>query len=141
MFNFTKDNMGKGSSMEGGSRNHLAQGTNITGDIETNGDIRIDGILKGSLISKGKLVVGESGKIEGEVTCVNAHISGTISGNLRVKELLQLMGSAKIDGQTDCAKIAVEQGAVINGKLNMGAIIKEMPTSVGEKERSKEKTA
>jgi len=40
--------------------NQIGVGTEITGDVSTNGDIRIDGNLNGNLKTKGKLVIGET---------------------------------------------------------------------------------
>lgn len=142
MFNLSSNNMAKNNSLESNAVNHIAQGTKLQGDIETNGDIRVDGVLKGSLNCKGKLVVGETGRIEGELYCTNAHISGSVSGNFRVKELLQLLSTAKLDGDISISKIAVEQGAIINGKLSMGAVVKEMhQNSSEEKQQQKERSA
>jgi len=59
--------------------NIIGNGTKITGDIETNGDIRIDGNLKGNIITKGKIVIGETGNIEGTIECENSDISERIS--------------------------------------------------------------
>ena len=46
--------------------NLISNGTDITGDIKSNGDIRIDGTLTGNLNTKGKVVVGTTtGKVTG----------------------------------------------------------------------------
>ena len=84
MFN-GKKNMARNNEFEGQSRNHVASGTKIIGDVETNGDIRIDGILSGSITSSGKVVIGETGNIEGEIHCENSNISGTVKGRIVVK--------------------------------------------------------
>ena len=49
------------------SINLIGTGTNIKGDVVANGDIRIDGTVIGTVNAKGKLVLGPSGLIEGEV--------------------------------------------------------------------------
>lgn len=121
------------------SRNHISHDTSIVGDIKTNGDIRIDGNLAGSIIAKGKVVVGNTGKIEGEVLCQNANISGDIKGKLQVAELLTMQSSAKVDGDILTGKLIVESGAMWNGTVKMGAVIKELNLE-GAKERQ-EKTA
>ena len=58
------------------SVNIIGAGTVIEGDIKSDSDIRVDGTLIGSLITKGKLVLGSTGIVEGEVACQNADISG-----------------------------------------------------------------
>ena len=53
--------------MESPARNLIGNGTTIKGDIESNGDIRIDGHLIGSVKSNGKISVGQTGVIEGDL--------------------------------------------------------------------------
>ena len=47
--------------------NIIGAKTVIEGDIRSSGDIRVDGILKGSVKTEGKVVLGPEGKIEGDV--------------------------------------------------------------------------
>ena len=56
--------------------NRLVEGTFIKGDIKADSNFRLDGILIGSLDTLGKLVVGPTGKIEGDIKCSNADIEG-----------------------------------------------------------------
>ena len=65
--------------------------TVINGDVQSKSDIRIDGILKGSVNTKGKLVVGSSGVVEGDVVCENADISGEIKAKIGRKRNLILL--------------------------------------------------
>src|SRR5471030_3119112 len=105
MFN---NNMAKNNLPDSQSVNIIGAGTLIEGDITTNGDMRIDGTLTGSINVKGKLVIGVSGSVEGEIICQNADISGTIKGKIGVAELLSLKASSKLTGDIITNKIAVE---------------------------------
>lgn len=101
------------------SINLLGAGTSIVGDINSNGDMRIDGALKGNLSISGKLVVGSSGVIEGNVSCKNAEIQGEITGKLTVTELLSLKSTSKIIGDIITSKITIEPNALFTGTCNM----------------------
>jgi cytoskeletal protein CcmA (bactofilin family) len=101
--------------------NILSNGTKVKGDIISNGDIRIDGELVGNLATKGKVVVGNSGKIHGEVQASNIEVSGFIKGKVTVSELLTMQTAAKIEGDIVAGKLAVEPGAVFTGTCSMGA--------------------
>ncbi len=116
-----KSNMAKNNNMENDSNaiNIIGVGTEITGDINTNGDIRIDGFLSGNIITEGKLVVGETGKIKGEVDCKNSEVLGMIEGKIKVKELLTLKSSARIYGDIITKKLSIEPGSVFTGNCNM----------------------
>jgi cytoskeletal protein CcmA (bactofilin family) len=114
-------------SVDTGSINLIGNGTTIEGDIKANGDVRIDGLLTGSINTKGKLVVGPSGKIEGEVICQNADISGAINGKVTVSDLLSLKASAKLNGDIVTGKLAIEPGATFTGACSMnGGVVKEI---------------
>lgn len=118
--------MAKNQETESPAINIIRKGTELKGDITCAGDIRIDGVLKGTLISEGKLVVGNTGIIEGEVTCKNADVSGKIKAKLVVKELLQLKASANILGDINTYKLSIEPGANFTGTCNMGSKVKEI---------------
>jgi cytoskeletal protein CcmA (bactofilin family) len=101
--------------------NILSNGTKVKGDIISNGDIRIDGELVGNLATKGKVVVGNSGKIQGEVQASNIEVSGFIKGKVTANELLTMQTAAKIEGDIVAGKLAVEPGAIFTGTCSMGA--------------------
>lgn len=114
------------TSPDGASINLIGNGTGIVGDINSNGDMRIDGSLKGNIVITGKLVVGPSGAIEGNVQCQNADVSGEINGKITVSELLSLKASAKVLGDIVTGKISIEPNASFTGTCNMGAVVKNI---------------
>ena len=99
--------------------NLISQGTEITGDVKSSGDIRIDGVLNGNLITKGKVVIGPTGRIKGEVECKNSEVSGLIDGKITVSQLLNLKASSKINGTIITNKLSIEPGAVFTGNCVM----------------------
>lgn len=114
-----------GHSGESSGTNQILSGTTITGDIATEGNIRIDGVLKGSLVAKGKLVVGATGVIEGEINCQNADISGTVKAKVTVADSLTLKSTAKLSGDISTNKLSIEPGANFSGACSMGGIVKD----------------
>ncbi|MFP3860236.1 MAG: polymer-forming cytoskeletal protein [Bacteroidales bacterium] len=123
--------------------NIIGVGTEITGDINTNGDIRIDGFLSGNIITEGKLVVGETGKIKGEVNCKNSEVLGMIEGKIKVKELLTLKSSARIYGDIITKKLSIEPGSMFTGNCNMNdealSDVKPQDSKFEKKDKDKEK--
>ena len=111
--------MAKYNETDNTTINLISNGTDITGDIKSNGDIRIDGSLKGNLNTKGKVVIGPTGKITGEVTCKNSEVSGIVEGKIIVGQLLNLKASSRILGDIITAKLAIEPGARFTGNCNM----------------------
>ena len=111
--------------------NRIVAGTKIHGEIETKGDIRIDGTVIGTINIMGKLVLGDSGKIEGEITCKNAEILGHIEGEIKVSELLSLKSTSGLKGDIITNKISIEPGATISGTINMDQSKSTAPTKLG----------
>jgi cytoskeletal protein CcmA (bactofilin family) len=137
MFNQKKENMSKNNGPDSGTVNIIGAGTLIVGDITTGGDIRIDGTLQGTLQVKGRLVLGGSGKIEGEVSCTHADISGAVNGKISVSDLLALKSSAQITGEIVTNKLSIEPGANFSGTCQMAgkttAATKKEPETKEEK--------
>lgn len=116
--------MAKNNTEEMNNVNLIGNGTKIIGDLNSTGDVRIDGILEGNLNIKAKLILGQTGKITGEIICKNADIDGTIEGKLKIEEVLFLSKTAKIMGDIVTGKLAIEPGAIFTGNCNMEGNIK-----------------
>jgi len=103
-----------------GTLNTIGLGTTIVGNIVSTGDLRIDGNINGDLDSKARIVIGEKSVINGNLRAANAIIEGKVVGNVVVTEELSLKSTALIEGDISMQKIVIENGAVFNGKSNMG---------------------
>jgi cytoskeletal protein CcmA (bactofilin family) len=140
MFNNKIMNNNRNNTSDSGALNIVGAGTSINGDIISSGDIRIDGSLKGTVKTRGKLVVGPSGNVDGEVHCQNADISGSIKGKVNVTELLSLKETAKLSGEISTGKLSIEPGADFSGSCSMGGVVKEIQHEQSDDEIA-EKTA
>lgn len=100
-------------------RNQIGTGTKIQGNIESSGDIRFDGQLIGNIKTKGKVVIGSTGDVKGEVVCNSSIVEGKIEGKITVDELLTLNSTASILGDITAKKLAIEPGARFTGNCNM----------------------
>lgn len=111
--------MAKNNDIEPAAINLISNGTDISGDIKSTGDIRIDGTLTGNLNTKGKVVIGVTGKVNGEVLCKNSEVSGSVEGKIIVSQLLILKASSKIQGDIATSKLSIEPGAKFTGNCKM----------------------
>lgn len=127
--------MAKFNEIENNAINLLGVGTEIVGNIISNGDIRIDGSLSGNLKTKGKVVIGETGNISGEIQCKNSDIEGNIEGKIIVSELLTLKATSNLKGDIVAKKLAIEPGAKFTGSCNMS--IDTPHSNAGTKESEK----
>ena len=97
------------------SISRISAGTVIKGEIISPTDIRIDGTFEGRVQSKGRVVVGESAVIKGDIVCENVDLWGKVDGNLFVKDTLSLKEGCVVDGNLHIRRLAVELGATFNG--------------------------
>lgn len=116
------------------SANLIQSGTLITGDIESNGNVRIDGTLNGTVTAGGKVILGSTGTVEGEINCINADIEGHVNGVIRVRELLSFKATAVVSGDIIVGKLAIEPGARFTGTCKMDSAGSEILASIAEPE-------
>ena len=122
-----------------GKTNRIVEGTKITGDIATETDFRIDGELTGNFVSTGRLVLGPSGIIIGDVVCNNADIEGKLKGKVNVNELLNVKAKASIEGEVTVGKLAVEPGADFSASCIMSDSSSKLMLSDGKETKQKGK--
>lgn len=115
----SKNPMAKNNDYDANSINTIGVGTSVKGDIISDGDFRIVGKLVGTIQSKGKVVIGKSGLVEGDIICKNADVSGEVKGSMKVEELLSLTATSKMEGEVHTSKIAIEAGAIFTGNCHM----------------------
>lgn len=99
---------------------NIATGTVIEGKVYTSEDIRMDGIVVGDLISEKRLVMGDSGRIDGTANCKGSSIKGKIEGELNVNGTLHLSDTAFVDGKIRAKKLVVDEGASYSGECLIG---------------------
>lgn len=109
-----------------GERNIIAKNTSLVGDISSDGDFRVDGKIEGTIKTKGRVVIGKEGLVNGTIECTHADIEGTFSGKLIVNEILSLKSSADISGDVIMGKLSVEPGAMFNATCAMKGSVKVM---------------
>ena len=142
MFNSKNANDNAKTVSGSGMPNHINSDTTIEGSIKARGNLRIDGTLRGDLECQGRVVVGASGIIEGNIKCENAEIEGTIKADISVSDLLTLKSTAKVQGDIITKKLAIEPGATFTGACSMGGVIKDLSNAGQQRqEQRQEKTA
>jgi cytoskeletal protein CcmA (bactofilin family) len=120
-------NMAKNTEVEplSNTLNIIGFGSEIKGEVATSGDIRIDGTLQGNITVRGKIVVGETGRIIGNISCKQCDIIGYVEGNISVQDLLSLKVTSNVLGDMICSKLSIEPGAKFTGKCDMNQNITE----------------
>lgn len=99
--------------------NKILSGTEINGDLVSDSNINIAGDVNGNISCSGKVVIGPTGKLQGNLVCVSAEIEGTIHGELTVENLLALHATARIKGDIQTTKLTIQEGAFFEGSCVM----------------------
>ncbi len=123
------------------SSNNIGKGTILEGDIQTYGNIRIEGKVVGNIKSKSKVVLSDTGSIEGNMLAQNAEVAGEVRGSVEVSEILILKPSAIIHGDIVTNKLVIESGANFNGSCQMGAVVKDITIGSETPAEGQERTA
>jgi cytoskeletal protein CcmA (bactofilin family) len=99
--------------------NALAFGTTVKGDVTTDGDFRLDGRIEGTISCGGKIVIGPTAQVDGDIISVNAEILGSVVGSITTSEVLVLKPTAVIKGIITTHSFVVEPNAKFSGTCNM----------------------
>ncbi|MCB0564714.1 MAG: polymer-forming cytoskeletal protein [Phaeodactylibacter sp.] len=99
----------------------VSKGTRIEGDFSSAESIRLDGVVIGQLKCEQRLVIGEAGRVEGNVKASETVVMGHIKGDVVVSGTLHLKGTAQIEGNIQAKFLVVEEGATYVGKCLVGA--------------------
>ena len=120
--------------------NRIAKGTSFEGVLRSENNVRIDGTFEGELVTKGRVVVGNSGKVVGTVTCAHCETEGQMEGTIVVHELFVLKASSKVHGDIQYGQLSVENGAEATGNLHLTSKVKDIQTDA-KREASKDSKA
>ncbi|NNL29966.1 MAG: polymer-forming cytoskeletal protein [Gemmatimonadetes bacterium] len=99
----------------------IGPGMTIIGDCKTEGTVRIEGSVEGSVTAGKAVVIGKKGSVKGDIVTQDAVISGRVDGKLTAASRLELQATCRIDGEVHTRRMQLEEGAVLNGSVAMGA--------------------
>ena len=78
----------------------------IKGEMVAQGPVRIDGSVEGD-IRADCVIVGETGRIRGNVRARAMVVGGRVDGNIDASEIVELKNKAQVSGEICTAKLAV----------------------------------
>jgi len=86
----------------------------IRGELAITGTVRIDGTIEGD-IAADFVVVGEAGRIQGNIRSRGTVVGGHVDGNIESTETVELKNSARVIGEIRTAKLVMSEGALFDG--------------------------
>jgi cytoskeletal protein CcmA (bactofilin family) len=97
----------------------LGHGAEFEGKLTFAGTVRIDARFKGSITTNDVLVVGQSAKIDAEITCGTVIVYGEVNGNIHAKTGIELRQPGRVRGDIETPSLVVEKGAFFQGQSRM----------------------
>ena len=96
----------------------IGQGITLSGEIESCEYLVVEGTVEAALKGASVLEIAESGAFFGTVEINEATVAGRFEGDLSVKGRLTIKSTGSITGSVAYKELAVEAGAVLDGKVN-----------------------
>ena len=97
----------------------LEQGVRVDGKLEILGTFRINSEMKGTLVSRETLILGEKAAVEGEIIGNQVIVSGRFDGTLRATKRVEIQASGIITGDVYSPCVIIEPGAVFEGRCHI----------------------
>jgi cytoskeletal protein CcmA (bactofilin family) len=110
----------------------IGPGMRVEGDCIAEGTIRIEGMVRGSVYAGKAVVIGKDGEVHGDISTHDAVISGQMHGVLLAASRLEVQSTARIEGEIRTRRLQLEEGAVVNGEVQMGEVSLQPPPTPGE---------
>lgn len=97
----------------------LGQETLLEGLLTTSETVRIDGLLKGEIRSEGSVIIGETGKVDGNIHALNILVAGLVDGNITIDERMEVTSTGMIVGDIVTKILVIEEGGSFKGNCSM----------------------
>jgi cytoskeletal protein CcmA (bactofilin family) len=99
---------------------HIGKTVHLKGELSGSEDVYVDGQIEGSVhLGSNNLTIGPNGRVQANIVAKNVAISGTLEGNIRASGRTELRKTAIVNGDVWTRRIAVEEGAYLQGKLEI----------------------
>ena len=92
----------------------------MKGSLIFTGEMVFDGTLTGGSIDGEKLVVGEHGNVQANISATFLTVQGRITGNVDVSEKTVLEQSSSLRGDLNTARLVMQEGATFFGGSKIG---------------------
>ena len=99
----------------------LCSATKVEGDIYFSGDFYLEGTIRGNIYAEegkpSKLIVAETGVVEGEIHAFNVVVNGHVRGAIYSSKHLELAAKAVVEGAVHYQTIEMVKGAQLKGQM------------------------
>lgn len=99
----------------------ISQGIRIKGEITGKEDLFVDGTVEGKLdLGNASCTIGPNGKVKADISAREVIVRGQVDGKIDGVDKVQLWNSGRVTGEVRTERLAIEDGAVLRGKVEAG---------------------
>jgi len=91
----------------------------LTGSLTVEGDVRVEGTLEGEVRATGDIDIEHSGTARARLEGRNVSVRGSVQGNIVAGGRLNVAGSGTVNGDVQTARLRIDDGATVNGSIQM----------------------
>lgn len=91
----------------------------IEGEVSGGEDLVIQGAVQGKILSKGRLTIEESGRVEAAVETKQLAVAGRLEGNVTATDKVEVMRDGKMIGDIKAPRVLLLDGAKFKGHIDM----------------------
>jgi cytoskeletal protein CcmA (bactofilin family) len=93
----------------------IGEGTKLTGDLDLSGLLRVDGDFSGTIRTRGKVLIGRTGRADCTIYAGTVVVGGVLRGNIFASERTVVLSTGMVIGNVNTPRLIVEEGVVLNG--------------------------
>lgn len=114
----------------------LCASTKLVGDLYFSGDFYLEGTLKGNIYAEegkpAKLVIAETGLVEGDVRVAYALVNGRVKGTIHATKHIELASKAVVEGTIHYHSIEMVKGSQLIGQMVFSGPAQDVSTATDE---------
>jgi cytoskeletal protein CcmA (bactofilin family) len=120
------------TAVAGGNMANIGKSITLKGDLSGNEDLVIEGHVEGRVdLPSNELTIGANGSCSAEVHAKNVVVIGKVNGNVTATERIEIQATGLVNGDVSAPKLIVQEGAVVNGSIEMGSKAKASQAAAG----------
>lgn len=105
----------------------------IKGEIKGSEDLTVDGQVEGKIeLPEHTLTIGPNATVVADINAKVVTVFGSVIGTVVAREKADIRKTASVEGSLSCGRLAVQEGARINGRVET----KNRPSTAAKSEKA-----
>jgi len=97
----------------------VGPGAEVKGTISTKGTLRVDGTIDGGVANAEAVVIGQDGKVNGDINAQTVVVGGKIEGNITASISIEMLPHSQVKGDISAPQLYIAEGAIFEGSCVM----------------------